>query len=157
MCNDKNCLYCSKPLNSSDTRQIFCKGTNCKAYYHREKNRKALLEQTCCYYCAAPIDPNKIGPNGVDRSRARKFCSDEHNTMFHNKKKCNKPVPLRISPKLLIFSRHYDRIPEIVMMFKRNAKDINGNADLVTSRYVKKPAAQEHIPKEKTLNPYVIQ
>lgn len=57
-----------------------------------------------CKYCGESIT------KGIDEE----FCSSNHKKYFEQAVQKKEPIPLRVYPKLVIFSKKYDKIPEVL-------------------------------------------
>jgi hypothetical protein len=79
------------------------------------------MSKKVCHYCA--------------RESKNNFCCDDHKAKFIHCKETTQPVPLQITPKLLIWSKRYDEIPAIIEKYRAKQVDYtDGCSALVVPR-----------------------
>jgi hypothetical protein len=124
----KACLYCKTEFipRVKGTRILFCCNEH-KRKYHSIKRRKdksillekisldGLEEKRICYYCTKEYRSTK----------RKKFCCDAHLLAFKSAVKSNKPISVRINPKLTIKTKKYKSIIKILTKYKKHTEDIS--------------------------------
>lgn len=97
----KNCECCNQEFTTENQRKITC-SVKCRVNLSRKRKRLAL--DLRCHYCAVEIT----------KKSHYKFCCEEHKKLFHKRKECNTPIQVMVKKGLVISTRKYWEIPDLV-------------------------------------------
>lgn len=104
----KPCAYCETPFETKFA--MYC-SVQCKNKACRDKKNENRIKDLVCFFCGGSVP-----------KRFTKFCCANHKMLFYIEKKGNRPIKIQINPKLLIETRKYDNIPEVIARYKEQQK-----------------------------------